>query len=101
MQASSKSFHVDAAAHLIVLVGEVGDFGDGLAVDEHFGVVVEQHDGDVRLALGFAVLRQRGVDAADGVGLKPAHRTAAVDDEYQFGQSLFHDASFLLFLDTG
>ena len=58
MQASSKSFHVDAAAHLIVLVREVGDLGDGLAVD----------------------------------------------DEYQFGQSLFHDASFLvglLFLDTG
>ena len=58
MQASSKSFHVDAAAHLIVLVRKVGDFGDGLAVY----------------------------------------------DEYQFGQSLFHDASFLvglLFLDTG
>ena len=52
--------------------------------------VVKQHRGDERLARLPPLLLEHGVKAADGVPFQPRHGAAAIENEYQFRQILFH-----------
>ena len=91
---------VDGSAHCIQQRGAaphiVFPVSDGFhpvrpyPVMEYLDPVVEQYGGDQRLAGPLLLLFQLGIEAADGIGLQPLHGTAAVQNEHQFGQILFH-----------
>ena len=66
-------------------------------VVEHLGHIVKEDRGDVCLAGLLFLLFDHGVEAADGVLFQSAHGAAAVKDEDQFRQILFHDKNLLYY----
>ena len=80
-----------ATAGVVFLLGEGSDVRERYAVVEHLHLGVEKYRRDIRLALLLLLLIDGGVEAPDGVLLESAHGTAAVQDENDFGESLFHD----------
>ena len=78
------------AAHGIFPVRHGPDILDVDAVMDHFADVVEKDCRDQGLAGSFLLFFDHGVEAADRIGLKAAHGTAAVKDKTEFCQILFH-----------
>ena len=60
---------------------------------EHLGLIVKEDGGDEGLAGLLLLLFDHGVEAADGVTLKPLHGAAAVQDENQLCQIVLHKKS--------
>ena len=60
-------------------------------VMDDLAAVVEEHSGHEALALRLLLLFDQAVEASDGVSLQAAHGAAAVQDEYQLGDVVFHN----------
>ena len=74
-----------AAAHEILLPGQLLHLVQRNAIVDHLADVVEKHRRDKRLARLLLLLLHHRVEPADGVRLQAFHRTAAVQDEHDFG----------------
>ena len=59
------------------------DCADVDSVVEQLVVVIEKHGCDAAFARNCLLLFQHGIISADGVFLKPSHRSARIEDEYQ------------------
>ena len=70
------------AANEILFFADGADRFDVNAVVQHRIMVVEQHGGNAALTGLVLLLFYHGVEAADGVALKPAHRATAIKDKY-------------------
>ena len=79
------------AAGIVFFVGQGLDACKRNPIMEHFHFSVKENGGDVCLARFLLLLFDGAVEAPDGVLFEPAHGSAAVEDEYDFGESLFHD----------
>ena len=79
-----------AAAHTILAIRHGLDVSDINAVMDHFADIVKEDGGDQRFAGSFLLLFNHGVEAADRVGLKSTHGTAAVKDKDDLSQILIH-----------
>lgn len=63
---------------------------DGYPVMQYLALAVKEDGRDQCLPRLPPLLGNHGVKAADGVGLQPGHRAAAVQDKYNLGQILLH-----------
>ena len=72
------------AAHRVVILGHRLNLLKRQPVVEHNALMVEQHRGNIRLAVLLFLLFNHSVKAADCVLFKSAHRTAAVENENDF-----------------
>ena len=79
-----------AAPHRVVLIGHRLDVLDAHTVMNNLAGVVEENSGDESFALSLFLFLDHGVEASDGVSLKPTHRAAAVKNEYDLRQVLSH-----------
>ena len=70
------------ASYRVVLICHRFDVLDAHAVMNNLAGVVEENSGDESFALSFLLLFDHGVEASDGISLKPTHRAAAVKNEY-------------------
>ena len=80
-----------AATGVVFLFGERCNVCKRGAVVEHFHFGVEEDGGNERFARLLFLLVDGAVEAPDSILFEPAHGTAAVQDKYDFGESLFHD----------
>ena len=88
--ASNRIQQGGAAAHTILPISHGLDVSDINAVMDHFADIVKEDSGDQRFAGSFLLLFNHGVEAADCVGLKSTHGTAAVKDKDDLSQILIH-----------
>ena len=88
--ASNRIQQGGAAAHTILPISHGLDVSDIDAVMDHFADIVKEDSGDQRFAGSFLLLFNHGVEAADCVGLKSTHGTAAVKDKDDLSQILIH-----------
>jgi len=79
-----------AAANGIVLVGHRLDLLNRYTVMNNLTHVVKEDGRDQCLAILLFLLFNHGVEASDGVCFQPAHRAAAIKDEYDLRQVLSH-----------
>ena len=79
-----------AAANGIVLVGHRLDPLNRYAVMNNLAHVVKEDGRDQCLTILFFLLFNHGVEASDGVCFQPAHRAAAIKNEYDLRQVLSH-----------
>ena len=89
-RASNRIQQGGAAAHAILAIRHGLDVSDIDAVMDHFADIVKEDGGDQRFAGSFLLLFNHGVEAADCVGLKSTHGTAAVKDKDDLSQILIH-----------
>lgn len=89
-RASNRIQQGGAAAHAILAIRHGLDVSDIDAVMDHFADIVKEDSGDQRFAGSFLLLFNHGVEAADCVGLKSTHGTAAVKDKDDLSQILIH-----------
>ena len=71
-----------AAANGIVTVGHRLDLLNWYTVMNNLAHVVKEDGRDQCLTILFFLLFNHGVEASDGVCFQPAHRAAAIKDEY-------------------
>ena len=81
-----------AAAHIVIPLRHRCDVLYRYAVVDDNALIVEEHCRDQRLARLIFLLCDHGVEPADGIRLQAGHRAAAVKDEYNLRQVLFHAA---------
>ena len=81
-----------AAAHIVIPLRHRCDVLYRYAVVDDNALIVEEHCRDQRLAGLIFLLCDHGVEPADGIRLQAGHRAAAVKDEYNLRQVLFHAA---------
>ena len=79
-----------ASAYPVLLISHRFDFLNVNTVIDYLVSIREQDGGKKRLALLLLLLFHHGVEAADSVILKPCHRAAAIQDEYDFSQIVVH-----------
>ena len=79
-----------AAANGIVIVGHRLDLLNRYTVMNNLAHVVKEDGRDQCLAILLFLLFNHGVEASDGVCFQPAHRAAAIKDEYDLRQVLSH-----------
>ena len=84
-----------AAPDPVVLPGHGADLLQGHPVVDHIPFGIKQDGGDIGLAGHGLLLFDHGVEAADGVRFQTRHGAAAVEDEYDLGQILFHNKNLL------
>ena len=82
-----------AAPDIVLLFRDGPDLLQGYPVVEHLGLVIEEDGRNEHLAQLLLLFFDHGVEAADGVALQPLHGAAAVQNEHQFRQILFHKKS--------
>ena len=78
------------AVNVIVPVGHRLDLLNRYTVMNNLAHVVKEDGRDQCLAILLFLLFNHGVEASDGVCFQPAHRTAAIKDEYDLRQVLSH-----------
>ena len=79
-----------APADIILLFRHGPDIFQPGPVMKDLRFVVKQNRGYINLSRFTLLLFQHGIKATDGVCLQTVHGTAAIQNEYQFRQILFH-----------
>ena len=82
-----------AAPDIVLFFRNRPDLAYLYPVVKYLGLIVKEDGGNEGLSRLLLLLFDHGVEAADGVALQPLHGAAAVQNEHQFRQILFHKKS--------